>query len=166
MDKTSLFFEQTALESALPRLCHALLKASATPLILALDGDLGAGKTTLTRHFAQALGLQARVTSPSFVLMNVYRHPQEADAQAGLIHADFYRLDDASAESVVAELEEHGAQHPMWVWVEWASRIPSFAQMVDLQLDITVAEEARRYRFTGVSEQGLQAVMALREALT
>jgi hypothetical protein len=38
--------------------------------------------------------------------------------------------------------------------------------MVDLQLDITVAEEARRYCFTGVSEQGLQAVMALREALT
>ena len=161
-----MYFEHSASEVDLPDLCDALLQSSQTPLTVALDGDLGAGKTTLTRHFAEALGLQARVTSPSFVLMNVYRHPQEADAQAGLIHADFYRLDDASAESVVAELEEHGAQRPMWVWVEWASRIPRFAQTVDLQLDITVAEEARRYRFTGVSKQGLKAVTALKEALT
>lgn len=53
-----------------------------------LTGELGAGKTTLTRGIVRGLGYQGRVNSPTFTLMNVY--------QAGLTiyHFDFYRLDE------------------------------------------------------------------------
>ncbi len=160
-----MYFEHSASELGLPKLCDALLQSSQTPLTLALDGDLGAGKTTLARHFAEALGIVERVTSPSFVLMNVYRHPQEAQGKAGLIHADFYRLDDRSGACLMAELEELQAMRPAWVWVEWASRIPSFSDAVDIQLEIAVLEKSRTYRFTGISTQGIHAVKALRERL-
>jgi tRNA threonylcarbamoyladenosine biosynthesis protein TsaE len=158
-----MYFEHSASEVDLHDLCDALLQSSQTPLTVALDGDLGAGKTTLARHFAEALGIVERVTSPSFVLMNVYQHPQEG--KAGLIHADFYRLDDRSGACLIAELEELQAMRPAWVWVEWASRIPSFADAVDIQLDIAILEKSRTYRFTGVSPQGMLAVKALKEAL-
>jgi tRNA A37 threonylcarbamoyladenosine biosynthesis protein TsaE len=98
--------------------------------------------------------------------MNVYRHPEEAQGKAGLIHADFYRLDEGSGACLIAELEELQAMRPAWVWVEWASRIPSFADAVDIQLDIAVVEDARRYQFTSVSPQGMLAVKALKERLT
>ncbi len=158
-----MYFEHSASEVDLPDLCDALLQSSQTPLTVALDGDLGAGKTTLARHFAEALGIVERVTSPSFVLMNVYRHPQEG--KTGLIHADFYRLDEGSGACLMAELDELQAMRPAWVWVEWAKRIPSFADAVDVQLDIAVVEDARCYAFTGVSPQGILAVKALKEAL-
>ncbi|MCE2929851.1 MAG: tRNA (adenosine(37)-N6)-threonylcarbamoyltransferase complex ATPase subunit type 1 TsaE [Vampirovibrionales bacterium] len=158
-----MYFEHSASELGLPKLCDALLHSSQTPLTVALDGDLGAGKTTLARHFAEALGIAERVTSPSFVLMNVYRHPQESLGKAGLIHADFYRLDDRSGACLMAELEELQAMRPAWVWVEWAKRIPSFADAVDIQLEIAVVENARCYQFTGVSTQGMLAVKALKE---
>jgi tRNA threonylcarbamoyladenosine biosynthesis protein TsaE len=158
-----MYFEHSASEVDLHDLCDALLQSSQTPLTVALDGDLGAGKTTLARHFAEALGIVERVTSPSFVLMNVYQHPQEG--KAGLIHADFYRLNDRSGACLMAELEELQAMRPAWVWVEWAKRIPSFADAVDIQLDIAVVKDARCYAFTGVSPQGMLAVKALKEAL-
>jgi tRNA threonylcarbamoyladenosine biosynthesis protein TsaE len=160
-----MYFEHSASEVDLPKLCDALLQSSQTPLTVALDGDLGAGKTTLARHFAEALGIAERVTSPSFVLMNVYRHPQDAQGKAGLIHADFYRLDGHSGACLMAELEELQAMRPAWVWVEWASRIASFAEAVDIQLEIAVVEEARCYAFTGISTQGTLAVKTLKEAL-
>ncbi len=160
-----MYVEHKTSEADLPRFAEALFQSSQAPLTVALDGDLGAGKTTLTRHFAEALGIVERVTSPSFVLMNVYRHPQEDQGKTGLIHADFYRLDEQSGSCLIAELEELQAIRPAWVWVEWATRLASFADAVDIQLDIAVVEDARRYAFTGVSKQGIQTLEALKERL-
>lgn len=57
---------------------------------IALDGPLGAGKTTLARHLLRALGVQGRVKSPTFAVME----PYEVRGQA-VSHFDFYRFDDA-----------------------------------------------------------------------
>ena len=157
-----MYFEIIASELRLSSLAEALCQASDRPLFVAVDGDLGAGKTTLARYFAEALGITERVTSPSFVLMNVYTHPQ---GKRGLIHADFYRLDEGSGACLIAELEEQQVNHPAWVWVEWASRIPSFVEACDLQLKIGVLEEARSYQFTGLSPQGIHAVQTLKDLL-
>ena len=57
--------------------------------VVALYGDLGAGKTALVRGLAQGLGLSARVTSPTFTIVNEY------DGVLPLFHFDMYRLQSA-----------------------------------------------------------------------
>jgi tRNA threonylcarbamoyladenosine biosynthesis protein TsaE len=59
--------------------------------LVALNGELGAGKTTLTRGLGEALGVRGAVTSPTFVLART--HPREAGAP--LVHVDAYRLGSA-----------------------------------------------------------------------
>jgi len=79
------------------RLVEALSKEEGmrgTSTILALSGDLGAGKTVLTKGIAQALGVEASVTSPTFVLQKRYALPEGA-AWKRLIHIDAYRLESA-----------------------------------------------------------------------
>lgn len=67
------------------RLARAVLPGD----VLALSGELGAGKTTLVRALARAMGIDpALVSSPTFVLVNEYEHPAGPD----LIHIDAYRL--------------------------------------------------------------------------
>lgn len=60
--------------------------------ILTLDGDLGAGKTALTRGIARGMGLTSHVSSPTFTI--VMEHPAEKEGQLSLFHFDVYRLTD------------------------------------------------------------------------
>ena len=59
--------------------------------VVVLTGDLGAGKTTLTRGLGEALGVRGAVTSPTFVIART--HPR-ADNLPSLVHVDAYRLSD------------------------------------------------------------------------
>jgi tRNA threonylcarbamoyladenosine biosynthesis protein TsaE len=59
--------------------------------LVTLNGELGAGKTTLTRGLGAALGVRGAVTSPTFVLART--HPRESGAP--LVHVDAYRLSSA-----------------------------------------------------------------------
>ncbi|TBH20756.1 tRNA (adenosine(37)-N6)-threonylcarbamoyltransferase complex ATPase subunit type 1 TsaE [Thermus thermamylovorans] len=59
---------------------------------VALQGPLGAGKTTFVRFLAEALGFRGRVTSPSYTLIHTYPTPE-----GPLVHADLYRLQDPKA---------------------------------------------------------------------
>ncbi len=70
------------------------------PMVIALRGDLGAGKTTLTKGIAAALGVQDMVTSPTFSLLNIYYGRVE------VAHIDAYRL-RTSDEGYDAGLEEY-----------------------------------------------------------
>lgn len=58
--------------------------------LVILDGPLGAGKTALTRGIAAGLGVEGRVSSPTFIIARA--HPPGRDGGAGLIHVDAYRL--------------------------------------------------------------------------
>ena len=60
------------------------------PVILALQGDLGAGKTTFVQGLASGLGIDARVTSPTFTIMQRYPIP---GLNGSLYHIDCYRLE-------------------------------------------------------------------------
>ena len=62
---------------------------SADMLVL-LHGDLGAGKTTLVRHLLRALGVQGRIKSPTYAVVEPYDTP----SGLALWHFDFYRFDD------------------------------------------------------------------------
>lgn len=87
---------------------------AATPLVLALDGDLGAGKSTLARAVARGLGVEGEVPSPTFNLLFRYDTPRGVR----LAHLDLYRLD---RQDDVWELgwSELGAADEV-VLIEWA----------------------------------------------
>jgi tRNA threonylcarbamoyladenosine biosynthesis protein TsaE len=81
--------------------------------LVALDGELGAGKTTFTRGLGAGLGVRGAVTSPTFVLART--HPRE-DGGAPLVHVDAYRLETA------LELDDLDIDWPgSIVVVEWGA---------------------------------------------
>lgn len=86
--------------------------------VVLLDGDLGAGKTTLTQGLAAGLGVTDRVQSPTFVLVATY-----TSGRLPLWHADLYRLEDAAALRQLA-LDEAVDGGEGVVVIEWASRLP------------------------------------------
>jgi tRNA threonylcarbamoyladenosine biosynthesis protein TsaE len=62
-------------------------RAIAPPLLIAIEGDLGAGKTTLTRAICRGYGVTADVTSPTFTIVHEYQAPRSK-----VYHLDLYRL--------------------------------------------------------------------------
>jgi len=84
--------------------------------IICLEGNLGAGKTTLVQGIASGWGSYDSVTSPSYVLVNVYRRLD----QNQLFHLDAYRL-SGPEEAIDLDLDAMIGQGPLLV--EWADRI-------------------------------------------
>jgi len=84
--------------------------------VIALDGELGAGKTQLVRGLARGLGCAGRVHSPTFALLNEY-----GGGRLRLFHLDLYRL-NSPAEIITAGLEEFLTRPDGVTVVEWASR--------------------------------------------
>ena len=87
--------------------------------VVALYGDLGAGKTAFVKAAAKALGVAEVVTSPTFVLEKIY--PLEGRAFKRLIHIDAYRLENPE-ELAALRFEEIAADPANLVFIEWAER--------------------------------------------
>ena len=85
-------------------------------LVIALSGDLGAGKTQLVKGIARGLGVSTRVHSPTFTLVNVY-----PGGRLTLFHLDLYRL-ETPAQILSAGVEEYLSPNGVAV-IEWAERI-------------------------------------------
>jgi tRNA threonylcarbamoyladenosine biosynthesis protein TsaE len=85
-------------------------------LVLALSGDLGAGKTQFVKGLARGLGITARVHSPTFTLVNEY-----GGGRLKLFHLDLYRL-ETLAQILSAGIGEFLSPDGMTV-IEWAERI-------------------------------------------
>lgn len=85
------------------------------PEIIALEGNLGAGKTTLTKALCEAWGCNNNVTSPTFALVNEYTLPQ---FNGKLYHHDWYRIKDAG-ELYDAGIEELLHEYPSKHLIEW-----------------------------------------------
>ena len=95
-------------------------RAGAHAVVIALNGDLGAGKTTFTQGFARSLGIKERITSPTFVLMKIYRIAR--DGFKHLVHIDCYRV-DRPEELLHLGLDEILEDRDAIVLIEWADRI-------------------------------------------
>lgn len=106
--------------------------------VLWLEGDLGSGKTTLVQGIAAGWGSADNVTSPTFVLVNIYRRP---DGQQ-LAHMDAYRLETAE-DAEQLDLDALMDQGPLIV--EWAQRIPGALPEARLRLQLTTVDEQRRH---------------------
>lgn len=89
---------------------------------LALRGTLGAGKTTFVQALADALGVEHKVSSPTFVLMSRYETSDEHFKT--LIHVDAYRIEDES-EADILQLDTYATDTHTLICIEWPEHIPS-----------------------------------------
>jgi tRNA threonylcarbamoyladenosine biosynthesis protein TsaE len=123
---------------------HALGEEITAGQVIALSGNLGAGKTTFTQGLAAGMGIEDIVTSPTFTLVNEYGD----DASLRLIHIDTYRLDELPGEAIL-ESETFGLDEILdpdnlvetgdsgaVVVIEWAERIAPLLPEDHLQIEI------------------------------
>ena len=110
--------------------------------VLLLLGDLGAGKSELTRGIARGLGVTCPVASPSFTILNVYD-----EGRIPLYHFDWYRLNSAE-ELYEMGMDEYLGGDGVAV-VEWPSRCPEAVPETYLEVRIdSVGENAREIILT------------------
>jgi len=116
-------------------------RAARRGMVVALSGELGAGKTQLVKGLARGLGITARVHSPTFTLVNEY-----AGGRLKLFHLDLYRL-ETHKQILAAGLEEFLQPDGVAV-VEWAERLADGGwQMEDgkiKKVKIEIAGETER----------------------
>ncbi len=138
-------------------------------LVLALIGDLGAGKTTLTQGLAQALGVEDAVSSPTFLMLNEY-NAQEVP----LYHFDLYRLqedldlDSRAVANLKFELDEIMETFPRVVAVvEWLNLWEDFSSdYSELRICIEyVAEGGRKAVLTSRGNEAEKVLAACQEKI-
>lgn len=125
---TSLNVEETQ------RIAAALAKVVVPGTVIALEGDLGAGKTHFTQGLARGLGVGDAVTSPTFNVMSVYDQ-----GRLPLYHFDLYRLEDALELEDIAfydYVEADGVS-----CIEWAAKFPEEIPAQALWISITTRED-------------------------
>jgi tRNA threonylcarbamoyladenosine biosynthesis protein TsaE len=103
--------------------------------VVALAGDLGAGKTTFTSGIAQGLGISEHVISPTFNLLREYRH-----GRIPLFHIDAYRLEDGNADIGLEEYIDDGGISV----VEWPQFIAVFIPANALKITIKIISNNKR----------------------
>ena len=101
-----------------------------------LAGDLGAGKTTLTRYWLQALGHIGAVKSPTYTLVEPYSIQKSDGSIKPVYHADLYRLQDPEELSFIG-FDEYLDEPEALVIIEWASRADSYLPPPTLFIDMT-----------------------------
>ncbi len=104
---------------------------------IALEGPLGAGKTTFVRHLLRALGVQGRIKSPTFAVMEPYAVQGHA-----VLHFDFYRFDDAREWADAGFRDVFAA--PGLKLAEWPQRAGALLPVPDWTLHIDSDGNDRR----------------------
>ncbi|MFQ3802383.1 tRNA (adenosine(37)-N6)-threonylcarbamoyltransferase complex ATPase subunit type 1 TsaE [Staphylococcus equorum] len=107
---------------------------SAGDLVL-LNGDLGAGKTTLSQFIGKALGVKRNINSPTFNIIKSYQ-----GSNLRLHHMDCYRLEDSEEDLGFNEYFEDEAV----ILIEWSQFISEFLPPSSLSINITTLNESER----------------------
>jgi tRNA threonylcarbamoyladenosine biosynthesis protein TsaE len=131
---------EQALGKEAERVAHSLVPSSSATVI-ALYGDLGAGKTTFTKAFAKAFGITEMVTSPTFVIEKIYALKDQPFDR--LVHIDAYRLSGGE------ELKQIGwndivADPKNLIVIEWAERIEAKLPRGTIKIHFSVADHHTR----------------------
>jgi tRNA threonylcarbamoyladenosine biosynthesis protein TsaE len=101
-----------------------------------LVGDLGSGKTTFVRGFAEALGYHDPVRSPSFTLVNRYKVSKNCIAE--IIHVDLYRI-KTSDELRALALDEEIGRNDAVIFIEWPERAEGLLGKSSHEIRFTVS---------------------------
>lgn len=106
--------------------------------VVALSGELGAGKTALIKGLARGLGITDEVTSPTFTLIHEY-----GGGRVPLFHIDLYRLD--SLEQALAIGIEEYLDTPGVTAIEWSEKIDKLLPATATRIRITALDDNRRH---------------------
>ena len=121
---------------------------------LYLNGDLGAGKTTLSRGMIQGLGYSGNVKSPTYTLVEEY-----AIGEKIIYHFDLYRLADPE-ELEFMGIRDYFADNTICL-IEWAEKGADLLSPPDLLVNIGYAENARNIELVAQSTMGQQIIQQL-----
>lgn len=108
-----------------------------------LSGDLGAGKTTLTRYWLQAMGHNGAVKSPTYTLVEPYQLTKNGVIKP-IYHADLYRLNDPEELDFIGFFEYFSEENALLI-IEWASRADVVLPPPDYQIKLTRRDDDSRY---------------------
>ena len=119
---------------------------------LQLSGDLGAGKSTFTRHLLRALGVAGNIKSPTYAVVEEYQSQSPFGAM-NIWHFDFYRFNDPQ------EWEDAGFKDIFLTQglkiSEWSEKAIGYIPQADLHLDIQILDnETRQVRINTFTEKG------------
>ena len=127
--------------------------------MIELRGDLGAGKTTFVRHLLMALGVQGRIKSPTYAVVEPYSlaSPSAPDGALNIWHFDFYRFNDPR------EWEEAGFRDifssPGLKLVEWPDKAGEYLPKPDLQISIeSLDDDARSVTLKAFTAPGAELI--------
>lgn len=118
-----------------------------------LAGDLGAGKTTLTRYWLQALGHNGAVKSPTYTLVEPYSMQQEDGSTRSVYHVDLYRLQDPEELSFIG-FDEYLDEPNALIIIEWASRADDYLPPPTLFIDMGQNPDESRHIEIRLSKVG------------
>ena len=128
--------------------------------VIALVGELGCGKTLLTRGISAGLGVPLRqVNSPTFVLVNEYH------GRLPVFHMDLYRLDDAADVVDIGLLDYLARAESGVIIVEWAEKIFSLLPPEHLRVDfINLSTRKRNISFSAVGDKYIELIGKIKES--
>jgi tRNA threonylcarbamoyladenosine biosynthesis protein TsaE len=116
-------------------------------LFVSLSGNLGSGKTTLTRGILRGLGYPGKVKSPTYTLVELYNL-----SKLDLYHFDFYRFNDPQ-EWLDAGFRDYFDPRNICL-VEWPERAGDLLPVADLKIALSMEGEGRRIDFAAETEHG------------
>ena len=111
------------------------------PGVIELIGDVGTGKTTITKGIAKGLNITEAITSPSFTISKLYNF-QKNQTPCTLAHYDFYRLADPGIMQETL-LEDLSSPNTLTI-IEWADSVTDFLPPHRLKITITLQPDGSR----------------------
>ncbi len=122
---------------------EVLSKLKGLTRVLALSGELGAGKTTFTKVLARELGIEEDITSPTFVIQKSYKIPKPFFGVKKLVHIDAYRLEGADDMKTLDFANTLAAAGTLVV-IEWAENIVSALPNSTININFKHIDETTR----------------------
>ncbi|AKH19853.1 tRNA (adenosine(37)-N6)-threonylcarbamoyltransferase complex ATPase subunit type 1 TsaE [Sedimenticola thiotaurini] len=145
-------------EQAQERIGERLARVAPARCLIYLTGDLGAGKTTLTRGLLRGLGYRGAVKSPTYTLIEPYEIGDQR-----CYHLDLYRLADPD------EIEYLGLRDMLEedaiMLVEWPEQGAGALPDPDLMIHIGYLDQGRELTLSAATEQGVRVLKALQQEL-
>ncbi len=136
----------------------ALARVITPGIALYLHGELGAGKTALTRALLHAAGYSGHVKSPTYTLAEPYTIMID-NAAVALVHFDLYRMVSAD-EFIEAGFRDYFGNATVCI-VEWPEKAEGVLAEADLEVFLTVVGAGREVKLVAHSDQGIQCLARL-----